>query len=157
MSPKGELDLVLGRLEKIGKGIVLFHDSKLQTAQMLPDFLKELKAREVSLRELRVQLLRTIDLLLRVLYPCWLRGFHEHRQNGAHPNHAAGDHQQHGHRSQEDQERLENGSGEPLQFRQYRRVEGMVDLPASAVSVREPCFPSRSRTIRRSRPHGSRR
>jgi peptidoglycan/xylan/chitin deacetylase (PgdA/CDA1 family) len=45
MSPKGELDLVLGRLEKIGKGIVLFHDSKLQTAQMLPDFLKELKAR----------------------------------------------------------------------------------------------------------------
>ncbi len=45
MSPKGELDLVMGRLEKAGKGIVLFHDSKLQTAQMLPDFLKALKAR----------------------------------------------------------------------------------------------------------------
>ncbi|HYF42360.1 MAG TPA: DUF6776 family protein, partial [Ramlibacter sp.] len=25
------------------------------------------------------------------------------------------------------------GGGQPLQFRQYRRVEGMVDLPASAV------------------------
>lgn len=45
MSPKGELELVMGRLEKTGKGIVLFHDSKLQTAQMLPEFLKELKAR----------------------------------------------------------------------------------------------------------------
>lgn len=45
MSPKGELDLVMARLEKQGKGIVLFHDSKAQTAQMLPDFLKELKAR----------------------------------------------------------------------------------------------------------------
>lgn len=45
MSPKGELDLVMSRLEKAGKGIVLFHDSKAQTAQMLPDFLKELKAR----------------------------------------------------------------------------------------------------------------
>lgn len=45
MSPKGELELVLSRLEKAGKGIVLFHDSKAQTAQMLPDFLKELKAR----------------------------------------------------------------------------------------------------------------
>jgi peptidoglycan-N-acetylglucosamine deacetylase len=45
MSPKGELDLVLSRLEKVGKGIILFHDSKAQTAQMLPDFLKELKAR----------------------------------------------------------------------------------------------------------------
>ncbi len=45
MSPKGELDLVLSRLEKVGKGIILFHDSKAQTAQMLPDFLKELKSR----------------------------------------------------------------------------------------------------------------
>jgi peptidoglycan/xylan/chitin deacetylase (PgdA/CDA1 family) len=45
MSPKGELELVMGRLEKTGKGIVLFHDSKLQTAQMLPEFLRELKAR----------------------------------------------------------------------------------------------------------------
>lgn len=45
MSPKGELDLVMTRLEKLGKGIVLFHDSKAQTAQMLPDFLRELKSR----------------------------------------------------------------------------------------------------------------
>lgn len=45
MSPKGELELVMARLEKAGKGIVLFHDSKAQTAQMLPDFLRELKTR----------------------------------------------------------------------------------------------------------------
>jgi peptidoglycan/xylan/chitin deacetylase (PgdA/CDA1 family) len=45
MSPKGELDLVMKRLEAAGKGIVLFHDSKLQTAQMVPDFLRELKTR----------------------------------------------------------------------------------------------------------------
>ncbi len=45
MSPKGELELVMSRLEKAGKGIVLFHDSKAQTAQMLPDFLRALKAR----------------------------------------------------------------------------------------------------------------
>jgi peptidoglycan/xylan/chitin deacetylase (PgdA/CDA1 family) len=45
MSPKGELDLVLTRLEKAGRGIILFHDSKAQTAAMLPDFLRELKAR----------------------------------------------------------------------------------------------------------------
>ncbi|WP_442756586.1 polysaccharide deacetylase family protein [Methylocystis sp. JAN1] len=45
MSPKGELELVMKRLEKEGKGIVLFHDSKAQTAAMLPDFLRELKAR----------------------------------------------------------------------------------------------------------------
>lgn len=45
MSPKAELDLVMSRLEKAGKGIVLFHDSKAQTAQMLPDFLRALKAK----------------------------------------------------------------------------------------------------------------
>jgi peptidoglycan/xylan/chitin deacetylase (PgdA/CDA1 family) len=45
MTPKEELELTLSRLEKIGKGIVLFHDSKLQTAKMLPDFLHELKLR----------------------------------------------------------------------------------------------------------------
>jgi peptidoglycan/xylan/chitin deacetylase (PgdA/CDA1 family) len=45
MSPKAELDLVMSRLEKAGKGIVLFHDSKAQTAQMLPDFLRALKTR----------------------------------------------------------------------------------------------------------------
>ncbi len=45
MSPKGELELVMKRLEKGGKGIILFHDSKAQTAAMLPDFLRELKTR----------------------------------------------------------------------------------------------------------------
>jgi peptidoglycan/xylan/chitin deacetylase (PgdA/CDA1 family) len=45
MSPRGELELVMTRLEKAGRGIVLFHDSKAQTAQMLPDFLRELKTR----------------------------------------------------------------------------------------------------------------
>lgn len=45
MTPKAQLELVLSRLEKAGKGIVLFHDSKVQTAQMLPDFLRALKAR----------------------------------------------------------------------------------------------------------------
>jgi peptidoglycan/xylan/chitin deacetylase (PgdA/CDA1 family) len=45
MAPKAELELVMKRLEKEGKGIVLFHDSKAQTAQMLPDFLRELKTR----------------------------------------------------------------------------------------------------------------
>jgi peptidoglycan/xylan/chitin deacetylase (PgdA/CDA1 family) len=49
MSPKGELDLVMSRLEKAGKGIVLFHDSKAQTAAMLPDFLRALKTRGYKL------------------------------------------------------------------------------------------------------------
>lgn len=49
MTPKAELDLVLSRLEKAGKGIVLFHDSKSTTAQMLPDFLRELKQRGYKL------------------------------------------------------------------------------------------------------------
>ncbi|PPD42718.1 MAG: polysaccharide deacetylase [Methylocystis sp.] len=45
MSPKAELELVMKRLEKEGRGIVLFHDNKAQTAAMIPDFLRELKAR----------------------------------------------------------------------------------------------------------------
>jgi peptidoglycan/xylan/chitin deacetylase (PgdA/CDA1 family) len=45
MTPRAELDLVLSRLEAAGKGIVLFHDSRPSTAQMMPDFLKALKAR----------------------------------------------------------------------------------------------------------------
>jgi peptidoglycan/xylan/chitin deacetylase (PgdA/CDA1 family) len=49
MTPKGELELVMKRLEKEGKGIVLFHDSKAQTAAMVPDFLRELKARGYKL------------------------------------------------------------------------------------------------------------
>ena len=48
MTP-AELDLVLSRLEKNRKGIVLFHNSQGITAQMLPEFLRELKKRGYSL------------------------------------------------------------------------------------------------------------
>jgi peptidoglycan/xylan/chitin deacetylase (PgdA/CDA1 family) len=44
MSPAQELALVLGRLEASHGGIVLFHDTKQQTAAMLPGFLRSLKA-----------------------------------------------------------------------------------------------------------------
>ena len=45
MSPGRELALVLQRLGAAGRGIVLFHDTKAQTAAMLPAFLRALKAR----------------------------------------------------------------------------------------------------------------
>jgi peptidoglycan/xylan/chitin deacetylase (PgdA/CDA1 family) len=45
MSPSQELALVLQRLAAAGRGIVLFHDTKSQTAAMLPAFLRALKAR----------------------------------------------------------------------------------------------------------------
>jgi peptidoglycan/xylan/chitin deacetylase (PgdA/CDA1 family) len=45
MSPDAELRLALSRIEKAGRGIVLFHDTKTQTARMLPGFLRELKRR----------------------------------------------------------------------------------------------------------------
>lgn len=48
MTPQAELTLVMSRLEKAGKGIVLFHDTKAQTAAMLPDFLRALKAQGFS-------------------------------------------------------------------------------------------------------------
>jgi peptidoglycan/xylan/chitin deacetylase (PgdA/CDA1 family) len=48
MSPNQELQLVLGRLAASGGGIVLFHDTKAQTAAMLPTFLRTLKARGYS-------------------------------------------------------------------------------------------------------------
>jgi peptidoglycan/xylan/chitin deacetylase (PgdA/CDA1 family) len=44
MSPDQELRLVLGRVEANQGGIVLFHDTKAQTAAMLPTFLRALKA-----------------------------------------------------------------------------------------------------------------
>ncbi len=44
MSPGQELRLMLGRLEAAHGGIVLFHDTKRQTAVMLPAFLRSLKA-----------------------------------------------------------------------------------------------------------------
>jgi peptidoglycan-N-acetylglucosamine deacetylase len=45
MTADAERDLVLNRLDKEGHGIVLFHDTKQQTAEMLPAFLRELKQR----------------------------------------------------------------------------------------------------------------
>jgi peptidoglycan/xylan/chitin deacetylase (PgdA/CDA1 family) len=45
MTPDQELRLILARIEKIDHGIVLFHDTKAQTARMLPGFLRELKKR----------------------------------------------------------------------------------------------------------------
>jgi peptidoglycan/xylan/chitin deacetylase (PgdA/CDA1 family) len=45
MSPGRQLRLVLGRLDAAGRGILLFHDTKQQTAAMMPAFLRALKAR----------------------------------------------------------------------------------------------------------------
>lgn len=46
MTPDQELHLILARIDRIGSGIVLFHDIKAQTAAMLPAFLRELKRRD---------------------------------------------------------------------------------------------------------------
>jgi len=45
MTPAQELQLILGRIDRLGSGIVLLHDTKAQTAAMLPAFLRELKRR----------------------------------------------------------------------------------------------------------------
>jgi peptidoglycan-N-acetylglucosamine deacetylase len=45
MSPTQQLRLTLARLGARGRGIVLFHDTKAQTAAMLPAFLRALHAR----------------------------------------------------------------------------------------------------------------
>jgi peptidoglycan/xylan/chitin deacetylase (PgdA/CDA1 family) len=45
MTPEAELKLVISRLDAAGRGIILFHDSRPSTAAMMPDFLRELKAR----------------------------------------------------------------------------------------------------------------
>jgi len=45
MSPDQELALVIGRIEATRGGIVLFHDTKVQTAAMLSAFLRALKNR----------------------------------------------------------------------------------------------------------------
>ncbi|MCA0401233.1 MAG: polysaccharide deacetylase family protein [Proteobacteria bacterium] len=42
MSPERQLRLTMRRLERAGSGIVLFHDTKSQTAAMLPAFLRAL-------------------------------------------------------------------------------------------------------------------
>ena len=44
MSPDQQLSQTLGRLEATHGGIILFHDTKRQTAAMLPAFLRSLKA-----------------------------------------------------------------------------------------------------------------
>jgi len=43
MFPADQLHLVMNRLHAAGGGIVLFHDTKAQTAAMIPPFLRELK------------------------------------------------------------------------------------------------------------------
>ena len=45
MTPEQEFDLIMARTEHAGRGIVLFHDTKAQTAAMLPRYLRELKRR----------------------------------------------------------------------------------------------------------------
>ncbi|HEY6834273.1 MAG TPA: polysaccharide deacetylase family protein [Pseudolabrys sp.] len=45
MTPEKELQLILNRIAKVDHGIVLLHDTKAQTAQMLPALLRELKKR----------------------------------------------------------------------------------------------------------------
>ena len=49
MSPDQELSLVLARVEASQGGIVLFHDTKAQTAAMIPPFLRALKSRVFSI------------------------------------------------------------------------------------------------------------
>jgi peptidoglycan/xylan/chitin deacetylase (PgdA/CDA1 family) len=43
MSPEQQLNLITQRLDYQGKGIILFHDTKAQTAKMLPAFLQYLR------------------------------------------------------------------------------------------------------------------
>jgi peptidoglycan/xylan/chitin deacetylase (PgdA/CDA1 family) len=45
MTPDQQFDLVMARTEAAGGGIVLFHDTKAQTAAMLPRYLRTLKQR----------------------------------------------------------------------------------------------------------------
>jgi peptidoglycan/xylan/chitin deacetylase (PgdA/CDA1 family) len=45
MTPKQQLKLLIDRLEAEGQGIILLHDPRAQTAAMLPDFLRYLKAK----------------------------------------------------------------------------------------------------------------
>jgi peptidoglycan/xylan/chitin deacetylase (PgdA/CDA1 family) len=45
MTPQAELELILRRLEQARRGIILFHDPRPSTAEMMPNFLRELKTR----------------------------------------------------------------------------------------------------------------
>jgi len=49
MTPQAELDLLMRRLRRAGRGIVLLHDIKKQTADMLPALLAALKAENFHL------------------------------------------------------------------------------------------------------------
>ncbi len=44
MTPEAELDRVMSRLEAAGRGIILLHDTKEQTAAMLPQLMRALQA-----------------------------------------------------------------------------------------------------------------
>jgi peptidoglycan-N-acetylglucosamine deacetylase len=48
MSPDAQLQLVMRRLARAGRGIVLFHDIQPQTAAMLPAFLRHLRERNCT-------------------------------------------------------------------------------------------------------------
>jgi len=45
MTPQAQLSLAISQIEKVGRGIILLHDTRQQTAAMLPSLLSELKAR----------------------------------------------------------------------------------------------------------------
>lgn len=45
MTPDVQMRLILSRLERRGRGIILFHDTHVQTAKMMPPFLRELRRR----------------------------------------------------------------------------------------------------------------
>jgi peptidoglycan-N-acetylglucosamine deacetylase len=45
MTPNDELKLITERLDAAGRGIILFHDTREETAAMLPKFLRALKAK----------------------------------------------------------------------------------------------------------------
>ena len=45
MSPQKTMELLLSRLDQAGKGIILLHDTRPQTAKLLPDLLRALKTR----------------------------------------------------------------------------------------------------------------
>jgi peptidoglycan/xylan/chitin deacetylase (PgdA/CDA1 family) len=45
MAPAYQLNLILARIAQVNRGIVLFHDTKTQTAQMIGPFLRALKQR----------------------------------------------------------------------------------------------------------------
>jgi peptidoglycan/xylan/chitin deacetylase (PgdA/CDA1 family) len=49
MAPERQLSLVMERLEKAGRGHILFHDTRAQTAAMLPAFLRALKRRDYKI------------------------------------------------------------------------------------------------------------